>query len=263
MLLAEKTVLLTGATGGLGHAIARRLATAGARLVLTGRRTDVLEPLAQELGAQSLQVDLADRGAVDRLAEECAEVDVLIANAALPASGPLTSFSAEELDRALDVNLRAPTILTQVLGRRMAERRSGHIVLISSLSGKSASAGTAVYSATKFGLRGLGQGLREDMRPHGVGVSVVFPGFVSGAGMFADTQVELPRGVGTSTPEAVADAVVEAIEANRGELDVAPLPMRLGAAFAGLAPGLSASVARRAGSSRIATDMAASQRTKR
>ncbi len=263
MLLSGKTILLTGATGGIGHAIARRLHGAGARLILTGRRTDVLEPLAAELGAQSLAVDLADRDAVARLAEECADVDVLVANAALPASGPLGSFDQAAIDRALDVNLRAPIVLAHVLGQRMTERRSGHLVFISSLSGKSGSPGTSMYSATKFGLRGFGQGLREDMRPSGVGVSVVFPGFISDAGMFADTGVDLPRGVGTSTPGAVADAVADAIERNRGELDVAPLPMRLGAKLAGVAPELSARVARRAGSDRIATDMASSQSVKR
>lgn len=263
MLLTGKTILLTGATGGLGHAIARRLHRAGAQLILTGRRTAVLEVLAQELGAQSLAVDLADRGAVARLAEECAHVDVLIANAALPASGPLTSFTQAEIDRALDVNLRAPIVLARVLGVRMAERRSGHMVFVSSLNGKTGLSGTSMYSATKFGLRGFGQGLRGDLRPFGVGVSVVFPGFVSDAGMFADSNVELPRGVGTSTPDAVADAVADAIERNRGEIDVAPLLMRLGAKFAGLAPELAAAVARRAGSDEVAGQMAAAQGEKR
>ncbi len=263
MLLSGKTVLLTGATGGIGHAIARHLHGAGVQLVLTGRRADVLEPLGRELGAQSLAVDLADRDAVLRLAEECADVDVLIANAALPASGPLTSFTTEEIDRALDVNLRAPVILARLLGERMAGRRSGHLVLISSLSGKSGSPGTSMYSATKFGLRGFGQGLRADLRAFGVGVSVVFPGFISGAGMFADSKVQLPRGVGTSTPEDVARAVADVIERNRGEVDVAPAPMRLGAKFAGLAPEVSAAVARRAGSDKIAGEMAAAQNSKR
>lgn len=263
MLLSGKTALLTGATGGIGHAVARRLHRAGAQLILTGRRTEVLQPLADELGAQSLAVDLADRGAVADLAKECADVDVLVANAALPASGLLTSFSEEDIDRALDVNLRAPVVLARALGQRMAERRSGHLVFVSSLSGKTGTSGTSMYSATKFGLRGFGQGLRGDMSPHGVGVSVVFPGFVSDAGMFADTKVELPRGVGTSTPEEVADAIALAIERNRGEVDVAPLPMRLGAAFAGLAPEVSAKVARRAGSADVAGRMAAEQRTKR
>jgi short-subunit dehydrogenase len=264
MQLTGRTVLLTGASGGLGHAIARRLHEAGARLVLTGRRTAVLEPLAAELGgSQALAVDLGDRAEVRRLADRCADVDVLIANAALPGSGGLLGFSEEEIDRALEVNLRAPMILARRLGERMAARRSGHILLMSSLAGKTATPGSSVYSATKFGLRGFGQGLRGDLRAAGVGVSVVFPGFVSEAGMLHESGTVLPRGVGMVTPAAVADAVVEAIERNRGEVDVAPRSLRTGAKIAGLAPELSATVSRWLGSEAIASQFERGQRVKR
>jgi short-subunit dehydrogenase len=263
MDLQGRTILLTGATGGIGHAIARRLHAAGAQLVLTGRRTDVLEPLAAELGARSLAVDLADPPAVERLAAECADVDGLVANAALPASGPVLSFSVEEIDRALQVNLRAPMVLSRLLAERMVARGSGHLLFISSLSGKSSQAGSAVYSATKFGLRGFGQGLRADLRSAGVGVSVVFPGFISDAGMFHEAGVKLPKGVGTSTPEQVAEAVLRAIEQNRGEVDVAPVGMRLGATFAALAPEVSAKVTRRLGGEAISEAMGAGQADKR
>src|SRR5690349_10593499 len=101
-------VLLTGATGGIGQAIARALHERGASLVLTGRRTDVLEPLAAETGGTTLAVDLADRSAVDKLLAEAGDVDVLVANAALPGSGALDDFSVEQIDRVLEVNLRAP-----------------------------------------------------------------------------------------------------------------------------------------------------------
>lgn len=261
--LSSSHVLLTGATGGLGHAIARRLHRTGARLTLTGRRADVLEALAAETGARALAVDLSDRDAVRRLAAESDDVDVLVANAALPASGDVRSFSDDEIDAALDVNLRAPMLLGRDLGGRMAQRGRGHIVFISSLAGKSSQRASAVYSATKFGLRGFGQGLRGDLRDDGVGVSVVFPGFVRDAGMFADSGTELPRGVGTSTSEEVADAVVRAIEQDRGEIDVAPIPMRAGAAFAGLAPDVAAKVARRLGGEKVAERLTAGQTNKR
>jgi uncharacterized protein len=261
--LAGRTVLLTGATGGLGQAIARRLHGAGARLVLTGRRTDVLEPLARETGGRALAVDLTDRAAVERLAADCAGVDVLIANAGLPASGHVMSFGVEQIDRALDVNLRAPMVLARLIGERMVERGEGHIVFVSSLSGKAATPRSGVYSATKFGLRGFAAGLRQDLRPRGVGVSAVFPGFVRDAGMFAESGAELPPGVGTSTPEQVAEAVVRAIERNRGELDVAPLPMRLGALFSGVAPGVAAAVTRLAGGEGIGDQFGRGQASKR
>jgi short-subunit dehydrogenase len=263
MELRGSSVLLTGATGGIGHAIARRLHGAGASLVVTGRRSEVLEPLAAEVGGRALAVDLADRAAVDRLLDEAGEVDVLVANAALPASGDILDFRVDQIDKALEVNLRAPIAMARVLGERMATRGRGHIVMISSLSGKSGQASSSIYSATKFGLRGFGQGLRADMAPRGVGVSVVFPGFIRDAGMFHESGAQLPKGVGTSTPEQVAAAVLRAITADKGEVDVAPIGMRAGTAMAQLAPEISAKVAKRLGGDKIGQALAAGQADKR
>jgi short-subunit dehydrogenase len=256
-------VLVTGATGGLGQAIARAFAARGAGLVLTGRRLPVLEPLAQELGARAIECDVTDRAQLDRLVREAGEVDVLIANAALPGSGLLTDFSQEQVDRVLEVNLRAPVALARALTPAMSARRSGHMVFISSLAGKSASPASSLYSATKFGLRGFALGLREDLRPHGVGVSIVAPGFVRDAGMFADAGVELPWYVRTRSPQNVADAVLRAIEHDRAEIDVAPLSLRLGASFASVAPGLAAEISRRLGADKIALAHVEGQREKR
>ncbi|HMJ37528.1 MAG TPA: SDR family NAD(P)-dependent oxidoreductase [Baekduia sp.] len=263
MELRGSSVLLTGATGGIGHAIARQLHAAGASLLLTGRRADVLEPLAAEIGGRAMPVDLSDRGEVDRLLEDAGAVDVLVANAALPASGDILDFSVEQIDRALEVNLRAPMILSRVLGERMVERGSGHIVLISSLAGKSSQPSSSIYSATKFGLRGFGQGLRGDLGPRGVGVSVVFPGFIRDAGMFHESGAKLPKGVGTSTPEDVAAAVVRAITTDKGEIDVAPIGMRAGTTFASIAPTISAKVAKRLGGDKVGEQLAAGQANKR
>jgi short-subunit dehydrogenase len=261
--IAGATVLLTGATGGIGHAIARAVAARGGQLILTGRRVEALDALAAELGARALAVDLSDRVQVDRLIDDAGAVDLLIANAALPASGGIETFTVEELDRALEVNLRAPIVLARALLPAMLARRNGHLLFMSSLSGKSATTGSAVYSATKFGLRGFAAGLRADLHASGVGVSTVFPGFIRDAGMFANSGVRLPPGVGTRSPEDVAHAVIEAIERNRAEVDVAPLSLRAGAAMAGLAPELAMSVARRLGSDAIAREFARAQRDKR
>ena len=263
MNLGGRDVLLTGASGGLGHAIARGLAARGARLVLTARRVDVLEALAAEVGGRALACDLADRAALERLVDEAGAVDVLVANAAVPASGVIDSFSVEEIDRALDVNLRAPLILARLLSDGMAARGGGHIVFVNSLSGKAATAGSSIYAATKFGLRGFAQGLREDLRPRGVGVSTVFPGFIRDAGLFHDSGARLPFYVGTKAPEDVARAVVRAIERDRSEVDVAPLGLRLGTAIAGLAPEPAAIVQRRLGASDLAAQFEDGQRDKR
>jgi short-subunit dehydrogenase len=256
----EGRVLLTGASGGIGQAIARALAARGASLILTGRRVDTLAALASEVSGEALACDLARRDEVTRLLEQAGEVDVLVANAGHPASGLLTDLDQDQIDRMLEVNLRAPIALARALAPGMASRGRGHIVFISSLSGKAASVSSSVYSATKFGLRGFALGIREDLRPSGVGVSVILPGFIRDAGMFAQAGVKLPRGVGTRTSEQVARAVVRAIEHNRAEVDVAPLGLRLGASFAGLAPGIAARFNRLLGGEKIATDLTAGQR---
>jgi short-subunit dehydrogenase len=256
-------VLLTGATGGLGQAIARGLHARGAILTLTGRRAEVLEPLAAEVGGRVIVFDLAEPDAPARLLAAAGEVDVLVANAGLPGSGRLTSFTPEEIDRALDVNLRAPMLLAHGLTDAMVARGHGHLLFMSSLSGRAASPGTSVYAATKFGLRGFALALREDLAPKGVGVSVILPGFISDAGMFADSGAKLPPYVGTKRPDDVARAVVKAIEANRAELDVAPLPLRAGAHLAALAPGPIGTIQRKLGATATAAQFEKGQADKR
>jgi uncharacterized protein len=122
-------------------------------------------------------------------------------------------------------------------------------VFVSSLQGKAASPYSALYTATKFGLRGFSLSLRLDLADHGVGVSCVSPGFVRDAGMFADSGAPLPPGVRTVTPDAVAAAIVRAIERNRAEVDAAPFALRAGARIAGVAPVLAATVSKRFGAS--------------
>jgi short-subunit dehydrogenase len=263
MSLPGANVLITGATGGIGQAIARAFAARSAQLVLTGRRADVLEPLAHELAGRAIACDLAQAVEVERLVAEAGDVDVLVANAALPASGVFTEFTQGQIDQMLDINLRAPIALARALAPAMIARRRGHIVFISSLSGKAASSDSAIYSATKFGMRGFALGIREDLRPHGVGVSVVLPGFIRDAGMFADAGVRLRRGVATRSPEDVAASVIRAIERNKAEVEVAPLSLRVGANLAGIAPDLVSAISRKMGGREVAAKLAAGQADKR
>jgi uncharacterized protein len=237
----------------------------GAGLVVTGRRVDQLDRLVTELGGRprSLPADLSEPGAAAALADRAGPIDVLVANAALPASGPVVDFTPDQIDRALDVNLRAPLQLTRALLPGMIERGGGHVVFVSSLSGKVASVGSALYSATKFGLRGFAAGLREDLAGTDVGVTVVFPGFIADAGMLADSGVRLPGWVGTRKPEQVAEAVVAGIERQRAEIDVAPLSLRAGALLSAVAPVTFARIQRRLGSADLAGAIAAGQRDKR
>jgi short-subunit dehydrogenase len=257
------SVLLTGASGGIGHALARELAARGARLTLTGRRADILEAIAGELGAHVIAADLSVRSEAARLAQETGETDILVANAGVPAAGRLESFDAEELDRTLEVNLYSPIALARALLPEMLERRRGHLVFMSSIAGKTTVPGNPLYHATKYGLRGFAAALRTDLHGSGVGASCIFPGFIRDAGIFAESGVKLPPGFGTRSPADVARAVAAAIERDRGEIDVASFPQRAGARIANLAPDFAARVARRAGSVQIAEQMDAALRDKR
>ncbi len=263
--LSAATALVTGATGGLGGAIASALRDRGAGLIVSGRRADALESLAARLQAQAVVADLTVRDDVARLAGFAVDagVDVLVANAALPASGLLTDLTDEQIDRMLDVNLRAPIMLAHALAPAMAARGRGHLVFVSSLSGKAASRASSLYSATKFGLRGFALALRQDLAPHGVGVSLVAPGFIRDAGMFADSGVKLPPVAGTKTSADVATAVIHVIERDRAEVEVAPAALRAGTAFASVAPQLAASASRLFGSDRISAEFAERQRDQR
>jgi short-subunit dehydrogenase len=260
MELAGRSALLTGATGGLGRAMAKALAARGATLLLSARKADALQALAPELpgeGHRALPADLAEPGAAEKLAAEAGEVDVLVANAGLPAAGWLSDFTPDQVKRALRVNLEAPMLLAQALFPAMVERGSGHLVFISSLSGKAPSPRTAIYNATKFGLRGFALGLRADLGPKGIGVSLVSPGFIREAGMFADAGAKPPPGMGTGTPDQVGAAVVKAIEHDKAEIAVAPMTQRVMAHFALTSPGIAVKVQSGSAGQKAADEIAA------
>jgi short-subunit dehydrogenase len=267
MRIEGKRALLTGATGGLGRAIALALAERGATLILSSRKREELEALAAELPGDGHTVavsDLAEPGAAERLAAEAGDVDILVANAGLPGSGRVEDFSPEHISRAVRVNLEAPMILSRQLLPGMTSRGSGHIVVVSSLAGKAASPRASIYNATKFGLRGFALALREDLAGDGgaIGVSVVMPGFIRDAGMFADAGAKPPPGIGTATPAQVAAGVLKAIESNKAEVAVAPPQQRALAHFAHLFPAIAGRAQRGAGT-KVAESLASGQTGKR
>ncbi len=259
----DTVALITGANGGIGMAIARSLHNAGAKIIVTGRRPDALEAIAKETGARVIVADLARREDVDRMHAEAGDVDIAVLNAALPGSGPLLEYSADQIDKVFDVNLRAPVQSARYFGERMAARGRGSIVFISSISGKVATAGQSLYNATKFGMRGFALALRGDLEERGVGVSTVFPGFIREAGMFAETKVQLPPGAGTRSPEDVARAVMRCVERNQAELNVAAFEQVLGAGLFSVSPAIVTALTKASGSARIATAMSDAQKHKR
>ncbi|MGH2954529.1 MAG: SDR family NAD(P)-dependent oxidoreductase [Solirubrobacterales bacterium] len=234
MNLDGKTVLLTGATGGLGRAIAAALAGRGATLVLSSRKPDELADLAASLpgeGHRTIVADLAEEGAAERVVAEAGELDVLVANAGLGTPGRFREVGPEQIADLVRVNLEAPIRMARAASGPMRERGSGHVVLIASLAAKAVNARSSLYSATKAGLRTFGLGLRKDLARDGVGVSVVSPGFIRDAGMFARGGAN-PGLFGTSSPEEVGEGVAAAIERDRAEVEVAPIAQRVGANFA-------------------------------
>ncbi len=170
-------VLLTGASGGIGHALAQALADRGAQLTLTGRNAAVLEESAARVGGTSIVADLSDRNELD---EFLARVDRSTCSSPMPdfpRPACLSDYSIDQIDRASDVNLRAPIVMAKVTERADGFTRCGHLVFMSSLSGKSASAHMALYNATKFGLRGSRSALRRRSDAHtGSGSQRSFPG---------------------------------------------------------------------------------------
>jgi 3-oxoacyl-[acyl-carrier protein] reductase len=187
-LLDGKVALVTGASRGIGLAIARRLAEMGARLGLCARDPKRLEGVARELGRKGtavvpLPADVARSADIASLVQEIEQrlgsVEILINNAGIACFGPVQQASEASWDSVLDTNLKAVFLLSKAVAPGMIERRSGHIINIASLAGKNAFAGGSIYCASKWGLLGLTECMAEDLRPHGIRVSAVCPGSVA------------------------------------------------------------------------------------
>ena len=248
MELRGSTALSTGAAGGLGQAIARELAARGCTCVLSGRNTAGLERLAAEIGGEVVVADLLDPRDVDRLIDRAAEVDILVCNAGNGGDCSLQEETSDHINELLDVNLRVPMVMaSQFAQDKLTTGEPARIVLIGSLAGLAASPNTRLYNATKFGLRGFGLALAQDLDGTNVSASVVAPGFIRDAGMFADGDIDLPKAVRTKAPHDVALGVVRAIEGNQPEVFVAPTELRLSATLATVAPALSARIQKWAG----------------
>lgn len=182
--LDDKTALITGASGGIGAAIARVLHAQGARVVLSGTRAEALEALAGELGGRAFvcPADLARPEAADALlqAAEAAAgpVDILVNNAGLTRDGLALRMKDADWDAVLGVDLAAPFRLARAALRGMLRRRAGRIVNIASVVAVTGNAGQANYAAAKAGLIGMSKALALEAAPRGVTVNVVAPGFI-------------------------------------------------------------------------------------
>ncbi|QDV69950.1 putative oxidoreductase [Rosistilla carotiformis] len=182
-----KVVVITGASSGLGEATARLLSAEGATVVLAARRADRIKGLADELearGGKALAVvtDVTDRqqmkALVDKAVATYGQIDVLINNAGVMPLSPLERLKVDEWDQMIDVNVKGVLYGIAAALPYMKEQKSGHIINVSSVAGHKLFGGSAVYSATKFAVRALSEGLRQEMTPYNVRTTIISPGAV-------------------------------------------------------------------------------------
>lgn len=214
--LSGERVVLTGASSGIGRALARRLAESGAALLLIARGAESLQRLAEELDAAALPGDVTDEEFLERLGRLVEErwgdaPDVLINSAGEFALSPLSQTDAAVVERLLAVNLRAPFELTRRFLPGMLARGSGQVVNVGSVAGRRPFPGNAAYSASKYGLRGLHEVLVEELRGSGVRVSWIEPSAVDTPlweEFDPDGREDLPSRAEMLAPDAVAEAIL-------------------------------------------------------
>jgi 3-oxoacyl-[acyl-carrier protein] reductase len=183
--LKGKTALVTGASGGIGGAIARALAGQGARVALSGTRVEALEALRATIGGDTVAVpgDLGDAAATDRLFVEAdkalGQVDILVNNAGLTRDGLAMRMKDEDWQKVLDVNLSAGFRLARAAMRGMMKRRWGRIIGITSIVGVTGNPGQANYAAAKAGMIGMSKALAQELASRTITVNCVAPGFIA------------------------------------------------------------------------------------
>lgn len=185
--LSGKTALVTGASGGIGGAVALALAARGARVALSGTRREALEAVAARLAAGTpvLPCNLADAAAVEQLAKDAeaalGSLDILVNNAGLTRDGLVLRMKDEDWQTVLDVNLGAAFRLSRAALRGMMKRRWGRIVNITSVVGVTGNAGQVNYAASKAGMIGMSKALAQEVASRGITVNCVAPGFITSA----------------------------------------------------------------------------------
>jgi NADP-dependent 3-hydroxy acid dehydrogenase YdfG len=235
--IAQKVVLVTGASSGIGEATARHLAARGARVVLGARRTDRLEKLAAELRAAGGTVEyraldvtsLADTQAfADFALKTFGRIDVIINNAGVMPLSPLAELKVDEWNRMIDVNIRGVLHGIAAVLPHFTERKAGHVINVSSIAGHLVWPTCAVYSGTKFAVRAISDGLRQETKE--IRVTVVSPGVVESELAHTITDPSTRAWIEdfrktALTPDAIARGVAYAIE-QPADVDVSEIIIR-------------------------------------
>lgn len=220
-----KVVIITGASSGIGEATARRLAGAGAKLMLAARREERLQALVEDIrqagGEAAYQVtDVTDRDQCLALGEatinQYGHIDVLFNNAGLMPLSPLAARKVDEWDRMIDVNMKGLLYCIDAVLTHMLERESGHIINVSSVAGHFANPGTAVYSGTKFAVRAISESLRKEVKDK-LRTTIISPGPVATELPDTITHEKVAGNINklfdiAIAPDAIARAIAYAIE---------------------------------------------------
>jgi short-subunit dehydrogenase len=262
------TVLLTGASGGLGRFIAHALVDFQVRQILVAHPGTNLDELRTEIAnrggeAAIITSDLREADQRRQLLQETANLmgpaDILINNAGVEFTAAYHELSEDNIIETLRVNLEAPMILSRLILPEMLKRKRGHIVNIASLAGTHGPAFQEPYAASKAGLINFTTSLRATYRELGISASVVIPGFVE-AGIYAKLKAKsgcsAPVLLGTSPPEAVARAIIRAIQNDLPEIIVNPVPVRPLLAIIALFPRLGEWIAGKLGTNRFFREVA-------
>jgi len=217
MIFKDKTVIITGGSEGVGAAAARMFADAGANLMLVARGKKNLEAIARELRdrtrVETFAMDVADADAcVDLFKKanfEFGRVDVLVNNAGFHQRGPLESVDAVDLGRMIDVNLRAPVILTRIALPYLREAGGGAVINVGSLAGRTPVPKSATYAASKAGLRAFTRSMADEFEDKAIKFAVVSPGPIDTG--FIMSNIDEVSDLTFSQPISTADEVAQAI----------------------------------------------------
>ena len=219
-----KTVVVTGASAGIGESCARKFVAEGASVVLAARSVEPLQRLVEELGsdvAHPVPSDVSDRAACERLISEAVSrfgrLDILVNNAGFNSRGPLEELPIHTMLQILDVNLRGPMMLTKLALPIMRSQDSGTIVNVASLAGRLPLEDYATYSATKFALRVFSFALAEELRETNVRVAVVSPGPVETGFILDDSIIDEVPDLVFSQPMSTADEIADLVLASAAD----------------------------------------------
>lgn len=262
--MTHKTIVLTGASRGLGVHIAKSLATPGVRLVLAARSQEGLETtasLVRERGAEAVVVpcDVSNPQDIARLVELAGPVDTLIHNAGIEQVCHAHEQDPDQAELQVRVNLIGPIRLTRAIVPGMVDRGAGTVVMVSSMAGKSPTPFNAVYAATKHGLNGYAASLRVELLGTGVHIGTVCPGFVADTGMWANGGHTAPALFSEVSPKRVVKAV-NAVIRGKVEVLVTPGPIRPMLALAQFFPRIDGFVLKNIGVLRTMRERAIAER---